>query len=194
MTRRKAWPLTRPTCTGRRTVGARSGRRAPIPRRSVCRDGRDRRDAERVPGRVEKHAPSNVGLRIDVDGAQAHRSGRRRVDVQASRQIEMDDRRTGPDRRNVGSDPLRNQGDSGNPYAGTVRVLSEQLPAEQVEVERSQGDRVCAVEGHPDEVKRFSVFGHPPTLRHGRGDLASFTGTRRQSRTSVLAGACAGRP
>ncbi len=42
---------------------------------------RNRRNAERVPGRVEKHAPSNVRLRIDLDSAQAHGSCRRLVDV-----------------------------------------------------------------------------------------------------------------
>ena len=91
---------------------------------------RNRRNTERVPGRVEKHAPSNVRLRIDLDSAQARRSYRRLVDVRASRQIEMDDRRARPNRWNVGSDPLRNKCDSWNPHARAVRVLQEQLPAE----------------------------------------------------------------
>ncbi len=128
--------------------------------------GRNRRNTERVPGRVEKHAPSSAGLRVDLDSAQAHRSCRRLLDVRASRQIEMDDRRARPNRWNVGSDPLRNKCDSGNPHARAVRVLPEQLPAEQVEVERGQGGWVCTVERHSDEAECVSVCVHTPTLRH----------------------------
>lgn len=107
---------------------------------------RDRRDAERVAGRVEKHAPSNVELRIELDGAQTHRSGRLRIDVRAGRKIEMDDRHAGPSGPNVGSDPLRHEGDAGNPYARAGHVLPQQLPAEQLEVERRQGRGVSTVE------------------------------------------------
>jgi len=126
----KEIPLTHrcPDCLPLRPLSGMCGCRSH--RSRVGSVSRNRRNTERVPGRVEKYAPSNVRLRIDLGSAQAHRSCRRLVDVRASRQIEMDDRRARPNRWNVGSDPLRNKCDSGNPHARAVRVLPEQLPAE----------------------------------------------------------------
>ncbi len=90
--------------------------------------GRERRQAKRVTGWVEQHAPAWVRL-FRPGRTERNSSFRRGVDV-IRYQVQVDDRATRPKGRLVGVHPLHHQDKTGHFNPG-ARLLGPQLPAPQ---------------------------------------------------------------
>ena len=59
-----------------------------------------------MPGRIEEHGPSLIGLRISKARAQFDGPLHRLVKLLVGREVEVHDRRARPDRQAVAGDPL----------------------------------------------------------------------------------------